>query len=113
MIKAITMIELFESKKDAFLTNFVAVMNQIRAEKGCLEYTPLVNFPTSLDHQKHLNDDTLVILEKWESLEDFENHLVAPHMLDYRMNVKTMIKSIYVHVLEPVFEPNTIDDDFT
>ena len=113
MIKIITTVELYESKREAFLTNFTAVANQTRDEEGCIEYTLMVNFPTNLDLQRHVDSDTLVIIEKWDSLEDFERHLVSPHMLDYRMNVSTMVKNLSLQILEPVFEPNTIDDDFT
>ena len=41
------------------------------------------------------------MLEKWESTEALEQHLLAPHMLEFRTQVKDMIKAVSLQILSP------------
>ena len=45
-------------------------------------------------------------MEKWESLEALQAHLVAPHMLEYREGVKDLVQETIIQVLTPVAPPN-------
>ncbi len=111
MIQVLATIELVESQREAFLQYFAALIAPVRAENGCIEYTPMIDFPTNLDQQIHFGENTVVVIEKWASVEALEKHLVSPHMLEYRKAVKPMVKKSTIRILEPVFEPNVIGED--
>jgi len=103
MIQVIAKIDLVPSKKDAYFEYFAAFVSQVHAEKGCIEYTLLTDFQTNIERQEPLGENRVLILEKWESVEALERHLVAPHMLEYRKAVKPMIEKSSLLILEPVF----------
>ena len=53
---------------------------------------------SGIDHQIPPEEDTVVIIEQWESIEDLGNHLVAPHMLEYRKRVKDIVRSAELRI---------------
>jgi quinol monooxygenase YgiN len=57
--------------------------------------------PTGLPNQTFFGDTTVLIVEKWESLDHLKAHLVAPHMTDYRIRIKPFVKGVSLKVLEP------------
>jgi len=54
-----------------------------------------------MEVQGETRPNTVVVVEKWESLEALEAHLVAPHMVAYRAKVKDLVNSVAIQVLEP------------
>ena len=42
----------------------------------------------------------VTVIEKWEDLDALKNHLGAPHMLDYRDQVKEIVLKLTVKVLK-------------
>ena len=46
------------------------------------------------------NADTVVILEKWDSLEALRLHLATPHMAAYREKVKDLIDNVSLKVMQ-------------
>lgn len=101
MIHVLATIQLAPGSRGEFLRHFHDVVPKVRAERGCLEYGPTVDLPTGLANQAPLRDDTVVVVEKWLSLEHLQAHLVAPHMLEYRAKVKSLVQSVDLRVLEP------------
>ena len=51
MIHVIATIELHPGRRDAFLAEFRRLVPLVRAEPGCLEYTPTIDLPTNLSGQ--------------------------------------------------------------
>lgn len=94
-------IETATGRRDAFLREFARIVPEVHAEQGCIEYGPTIDLSTTLSRQTRLGDDTVMIVEKWETLTDLEAHLVAPHMLAYRERVKDLVVSSQLHVLQP------------
>ena len=43
--------------------------------------------------------DSVTIIEKWETLENLEAHLKAPHMLAYREKVQDLVEGTSLKVL--------------
>lgn len=84
------------------LSEFNKVVPLVRQEAGCLEYGPAVDVETSLSAQLEPHPDRFVVCEKWESLEDLEAHLIAPHMLEYRARAKGLVDRVEIQVLQPV-----------
>ena len=101
MIYVIATVEVKPGKRDAFLAEFHKNIPNVRAEKGCLEYGPTVDVKTDIKAQIPLRVDTVTIVEKWESLQALQTHLVAPHMTAYRERVKDIVAGVTLQVLEP------------
>ena len=99
MIFVLATIELAEGRRDDFLAAFHQVVPLVRAEEGCLEYGPAVDAVTDIEKQAPLRDNTVVV-ERWESLDVLNAHLVAPHMGAYRERVKDLVTGMNLQVLE-------------
>ena len=102
MLHVIATIEIQPGKRAEFLTHFAWVTPQVRAEVGCIEYGAAVDVPTPFAAQPPLRPDSVVVVEKWESLPHLQAHLTAPHMAEYRTRVAGLVKGVSLQVLEPV-----------
>lgn len=102
MIHVLATVEVVPGKREDFLREFRKVIPAVRREKGCIEYGPAVDIPTGLPVQTPLRETVVVIVERWESVEDLKAHLAAPHMKPYRAAVKDIVKGMEVQILEPV-----------
>ena len=101
MIHVLATVEVQPGKRDAFLEEFRRIIPSVHAEAGCIEYGPAVDVASGLMTQVPLRDQVVVIIEKWESLEALKAHTVAPHMAEYRIRVKDLVKSVRLEVLQP------------
>lgn len=101
MIHVVATIAIAPGRRADFLREFTALVPQVRAEAGCLEYGPTVDMPTNIPAQPAARPDVVVVLEKWADIEALEAHLVAPHMLAYRARVKELVQGVELRVLSP------------
>ena len=101
MIIVLATIELAEGRRDEFLAEFQQVVPLVRAEEGCVEYGPTVDAVTGIEKQAPRRDNTVVVVEKWDTLDALNAHLVAPHMGDYRERVQDLVTGMNLQVLEP------------
>ena len=101
MICVIAQIEVAEGRREEFLAEFRKVVPKVLGEAGCLEYGPMVDVPTSIGAQVRPREEVVTVVEKWESIEALEAHLMAPHMLEYRKSVKPLVVSASLEVLKP------------
>ena len=102
MIHVIATIEVAAGKRDQFLDEFRRIVPLVRAEAGCIEYGPAVDFRTEAPAQLPMRDNVVTVIEKWESPAALRSHMQAPHMLEYRGRVKDLVKSVQLQILEPV-----------
>jgi len=102
MIIVVATIQLAEGQLDAFLVELRKVVPQVLAEDGCLEYQPTVDASTEIDVQDAPSQERTTIVERWESLESLERHLIAPHMVAYRTRVKELVREVSLQILQPV-----------
>ncbi len=102
MIHVIATIELNEGRKDDFLTVFHKLVPLVLGEDGCLDYGPAVDLKTGISSQVPLRQNVVTVVERWESLEALQAHLSAPHMNQFREDVKGMIAKLSLQVLTPV-----------
>ena len=102
MIHVLATVELQPGTREKFLAELRQVVPKVRAEQGCVEYTPTVDAETSLPVQGDRRENVVVIVERWESLQHLEAHLVAPHMMEYRPKVREFISRVGLQILEPV-----------
>ena len=101
MICVIAKIEVAGGRRDDFLAAFHEVVPKVLEEEGCLEYGPMVPVPTSIPAQAPAQDNVVTVVEKWESVEALEAHLMAPHMIEYRKSVKALVVSTSLEILKP------------
>ena len=101
MIHVIATIQLQTGVRDAFLVHFHDLSPLVHQEQGCLEYGPAVDLPTSIGVQPPERANVVTVVEKWESLEALEAHLIAEHMLAYREKVKPLVANTSIQVLQP------------
>ena len=101
MIHVIATLEFEPGKRAEVLAEFKRVVPLVRAEAGCLEYTPVIDAETSLGMQHKIGADRLMVIERWETLQALQAHDVAPHMQAYRAKVKQFIRGREIRVLVP------------
>jgi quinol monooxygenase YgiN len=101
MIHVLATIDLRPNTRDRFLDEFRGIVDEVRAEHGCLEYGAAVDLATDLPAQPPTRDDVAVIVEKWTDLDALRAHLGAAHMKAYRERVKPYVVRSTLHVLEP------------
>jgi len=101
MINVIASIHIKEGRLSEFIEIFKSNISKVLEEKGCIEYAPTIDVSTGLPPQE-LNDNVVTIIEKWDSLEDLQVHLSAPHMLAYKENVKDLVDKVSLKVLGEV-----------
>ncbi|MCX7426586.1 MAG: putative quinol monooxygenase [Planctomycetia bacterium] len=101
MLCVLATIDVAEGRRDEFLNVFRQLVPKVLAEEGCLEYGPMIDLETSLPAQPPARANTVVIVEKWASIDALETHLMAPHMLDYRKAVKDLVRGMSLQILAP------------
>ena len=101
MIHVLAQIETTPGHRDDFLAEFAQVAVLVRQEEGCIEYGAAVDTVTEIPVQNFIGDNAVLIIEKWESVDHLKAHLVAPHMIDYRVRIKDFVQSVRLQVLEP------------
>lgn len=98
MINVIASIHVKVGLLEEFVEIFKANIPDVLEEKGCLEYAPTVDVPTSLAPQKK-EENVVTIIEKWASLDDLMAHQSTPHMTAYRERVKNLVDKVSIKVL--------------
>ena len=99
MIHVIATIRLQPGSLSRFLEIFKGNVPAVRAESGCIEYGGTVDVDAGLAAQR-LEPDTVVVIEKWASLDALRSHLTSPHMLAYREKVKDLVSNLTIKVLQ-------------
>lgn len=101
MVHVIAVITAKAGKRDAILKEFRANVPNVLAEKGCIEYGPVVDSEPAPAFQTRLGPDAFMVVEKWGSMEDLKAHAAAPHMAAYGAKVKDLVASRVIHILTP------------
>jgi quinol monooxygenase YgiN len=99
MVHVIASIRVKPEGLTKFLQIFKANVPAVRAEAGCVEYSPTVDLPTGLPPQR-LDPNVVTIVETWTDLDALRKHLAAPHMAAYREKVKDLVAGTELRVLQ-------------
>jgi quinol monooxygenase YgiN len=99
MINVLASIQIKEGQLSKFIEIFKSNIPNVLEEKGCIEYVPTVDTPTGLPPQE-LDKNSVTIIEKWNTLEDLQAHLTAPHMLAYKEEVKDLVEKLSLKILK-------------
>ena len=101
MVHVIAIITAKPGQRENILTHARANLAAVRAEKGCIEYGPVLDADPALPFQAKLGPDAFIVVEKWESMDALKAHAAAPHMKDYAGKTKDFIASRVIHILQP------------
>ena len=102
MIHVIAIITAKPGQRDAILKEFRANVPNVKAEKGCIEYAPVMDAEPAPGFQTKLGADGFMVVEKWESMEALKAHAAAPHMAAYGARVKDLLAKRAIHILTPM-----------
>src|SRR5512137_2835205 len=102
MIYVMATIELVEGKRGEYLKELRKVIPDVRAEAGCLEYSPATDVATDIPVQEPVNQNVVSIIERWTDIQALKDHLKTHHMRTYREATKSIVKGIRVRILKPL-----------
>lgn len=94
MIHVVARMELNPGCQEKMLAVMRDLVPVVRAEAGCITYNPCLD--------KDGNENTLTIVEAWESEAHLKAHLDSKHMAEYREAVKDLRKGSTLYLLDPV-----------
>lgn len=98
MIHVVAIITAKPGQRDKILEAARANLAAVRAEKGCIEYVPVMD-ASGFGFQTEAGPDTFFVLEKWADADALKAHAVAPHMAAYGAKVKDLIAKRVIHVM--------------
>ena len=98
MIHVIASITIKPGSLQALMDIYADFIPQVRAEAGCIAYTPTIDHDTDIPTQRK-EPDVVTVVELWESLDHFRTHLTAPHVVAYRERVKDIVENVSIKVL--------------
>lgn len=101
MIHVVAVITAKPGLRDSILQAFRANVLAVKAEQGCIEYGAAIDFDDGPKFQTKYGPDTLLVVEKWESMDALKAHAAAPHMAAYAAKTKEMVASRLIHILSP------------
>jgi quinol monooxygenase YgiN len=93
MICVIATIQVAPKRREELLALFRPLVPKVRAEAGCIEYTPMIDTHSGLSF--------VTIVEKWESTAALHDHLKTMHMAEYFQKSEELQLSLNLQVLEP------------
>ncbi len=99
MIQVLAIITAKPGKREEVLGHFRANMPAVHAEKGCIEYAPVVDAEGGPGAK--FGADTFVVVEKWESLDHLKAHAASPHMAAYAAKTRDLLANREIHVCQP------------
>jgi quinol monooxygenase YgiN len=89
-----------EGKMDEYLEEVKKLRPLVLAEKGCVEYTFVREFKSSLNIQEEVNPNRLTLIEKWETPEALAVHGASSHMKDFNLRVGSWQAGVSARVME-------------
>ncbi len=92
MIHVIATVELKPGCRAAYLKVLLSNVDAVKAEKGCLEYTPAIDVETDIPIHETYDDNVVTILESWKDITALKNHLKSLICLPIEKKQKTFSK---------------------
>jgi quinol monooxygenase YgiN len=94
MVHVIVMVKVKEGRADDFVRLFKSVASIVEKEKGCVQYIATVDAPDAPPDT--IDKNMVTILEKWECVEDIQNHMGTPHMKEFFEKQNALIEGVSV-----------------
>jgi quinol monooxygenase YgiN len=99
MIRVVAIITAKPGRRAEVLAEALAVVPAVRAEEGCLEYSPVIDAEDIGPWQARMGPDVYVVIETWTNAEALAAHRTAPHMAAFGAKTRDMIASRAIQVL--------------
>ncbi len=99
MIHVIASIFIKDKKMADVLKIYETFAPQVNQEEGCLLYLPTIDCKTDIATQVQAGN-IVTVIEKWESMAAFKKHLAAPHVVEFRENIKEIVEKVSIKVLK-------------
>jgi quinol monooxygenase YgiN len=96
MIHLIAIVTAKQGRRAELLELVKANAPKVRDEIGCIEYSPVVDAPSSA---AHYGEDTFLVIEKWHDEAALAAHRAAPHMAAYAAAGRHLIENRAIHLL--------------
>ncbi len=101
MIHVVAIVTAHPGQRNTLLDAFRENLPLVHAEPGCIAYQPTVDMADLGRFQTKFGEDTVVVLEAWDSPEALRAHGAAPHMVAFGEKTKPLVASRAIHVLAP------------
>ena len=85
--------------RQAVLAAFEKIIPTVLAEDGCHGYAPLIDHLPAIEMQTQ-DENSIVMLEQWESTAHLEAHMQTAHMQQYFEATKAHVADVKVRILE-------------
>lgn len=101
MITVVTTVGIKKDKKADFLKLFKDVLPKIKQELGCIEYFAAIDIDSKIPIQI-MEENVIMILEKWDDIKSLYAHLNSEHMKKYLKQVETFVTNVSIKVLQEI-----------
>jgi quinol monooxygenase YgiN len=98
MICVLATLEVTPGKRDELLAIFHWLVPHVRAENGCIEYTPMIDAATDMTT---IRENVVTVVEKWESVAILKKHLATPHMVEFGKRAEPLGLTMKLQIVEP------------
>lgn len=98
MICVIAALEVNPGCRDELLSMCQKVAPTVRAEKGCIEYVPMIDVACD---KTAVRPNVVTMVEKWESLAALNAHLATPHMKEFVAKGATLGLKLGLQIVQP------------
>ncbi len=99
MIHVIASIYVKEGKMPEIQKIYEFFVPKVNNEDGCIMYLPTIDHQTDIPTQsKDVN--MVTVIEKWESMQAFNSHLSASHVVEFRAQIKGIVEKVTIKVLK-------------
>ena len=102
MIQVVTTVDVRPDCLASFLSLLGENIPLVKAEQGCLAYEPMVDIDSGMPTQGANRENTVILVEAWESMDALRTHLQAPHMASFREVAKELVERVSHQVLQPL-----------
>ncbi len=99
MINVIAIITAHPGKRDELLKVFTEVVPLVHQEKGYIEYEPVTDTDNE-GSQAKIGEDSYMVIEKWETMDDLRAHSASSHMAEFGKKAGHLIADRKVYVLD-------------
>ena len=101
VINVIATIRTVPGKRAEFIEKFNSWMvPKVKAEEGCIEYGLAIDIASGIPIQDPVRENSVVVIEKWESLDALFAHLKAPHMSEWGTVSAGLSEGMTLQILE-------------
>jgi quinol monooxygenase YgiN len=102
LINALAFITTHPGMRDRLVAAWRENAATVRAEGGCIEYNATLDFPEAGAFQSPVGPDTIVIIEKWVSIDALRAHVAAPHMKAYGEKTREFVAGRVIRVMRGI-----------